>query len=57
MPSPVIQKSGQKGWSSTRAPRDWATFFVHYNVNGFRIKATDWHSEMVYPWIAIGVWK
>ena len=57
LPSPVITKSGQKGWNSAWAPRDWPTYLVHYDANGFRIKATDWQSGMIYPWVAIGVWK
>ena len=56
-PSVMIQKSGQKGWNSIWAPRDWAAFLVHLDENGFRMKATDWQSGMIYPWIAIGTWK
>lgn len=56
-PSVMIQKSGQKGWSSMWAPSGWPAFFIHYDQNGFRMKATDWQSGMIYPWIAVGTWK
>lgn len=53
-PSVTIQKSGQKGWGSTWAPRDWAAFLTHIDENGFRMKATNWQSGMIYPWSAVG---
>ena len=57
MPSPMIQKSGQKGWNSAWAPREWPSYFVHYDQTGFRIKATDWQSGTIFPWSVIGTWK